>query len=155
MFTAYLFPEGIRQAFHIDLYIEVYQYTNMRSRTPRVSPCCPPLLKGGLKREDAKQLAATFKAVADPTRLLVLSLIAAQPTGEACVCHFTARLDLSQPTVSHHLKLLFDAGLLERERRGTWVYYRIIPEQLGALRQVLSVTEEATTDTRPQRKRHA
>ena len=126
-------------------------------RTPRttVASCCPPLLRGGLTREDAEQLAATFKAVADPARLLVLSLIAAQPSGEACVCHFTARLDLSQPTVSHHLKLLFDAGLLERERRGTWVYYRIIPEQLAALRQVLSVPEAGTTETKPRPKRRA
>jgi ArsR family transcriptional regulator, arsenate/arsenite/antimonite-responsive transcriptional repressor len=127
----------------------------MGSQHSRLSPCCPPLLKGELKREDAKELAATFKAVADPARLLVLSLIAAQPTGEACVCHFTARLDLSQPTVSHHLKRLFDAGLLARERRGTWVYYRIIPERLTALRKVLSVTDEATTDAQPRRKRRA
>jgi ArsR family transcriptional regulator len=125
-------------------------------RTPRtVASCCPPLLGGGLTRKDAEQLAATFKAVADPARLLVLSLIAAQPSGEACVCHFTTRLDLSQPTVSHHLKLLFDAGLLERERRGTWVYYRIIPEQLAALRQVLSVPEAGTTETKPRPKRRA
>jgi ArsR family transcriptional regulator, arsenate/arsenite/antimonite-responsive transcriptional repressor len=126
-------------------------------RTPRttVVSCCPPLLRGGLTRKDAEQLAATFKAVADPARLLALSLIAAQPSGEACVCHFTARLDLSQPTVSHHLKLLFDAGLLERERRGTWVYYRIIPEQLAALRQVLSVPEAGTTETKPRPKRRA
>jgi ArsR family transcriptional regulator len=92
-----------------------------------------------LKREDAEQLAATFKAIADPARLLVLSFIAAQPSGEACVCHFTAPLGLSQPTVSHHLKLLYDTGLLEKERRGTWVYYRIIPEQLAALRNVLGL----------------
>ncbi len=90
---------------------------------------------GGLKREEAEQLAATFKAIADPARLLVLSFIAAQPSGEACVCP----LGLSQPTVSHHLKLLYDAGLLEKERRGTWVYYRIIPEQLSALRNALGL----------------
>jgi len=126
----------------------------MRSLRPVVSPCCPPLFGGDLQREDAEQLAATFKAIADPTRLLVLSLIAAQPSGEACVCHFTARLNLSQPTVSHHLKLLFDAGLLERERRGTWVYYRIIPEQLGALRRVLSLPGpgKAQTSSRPKRR---
>jgi len=125
----------------------------MRSLHPGVSPCCPPLLGGGLKREDAEQLAATLKAVADPARLLVLSLIAAQPSGEACVCHFTGRLKLSQPTVSHHLKLLFDAGLLERERRGTWVYYRIIPEQLVALRRVLSFP--AAEKKKPRWKRRA
>jgi len=84
-----------------------------------------------------------------------LSLIAAQPSGEACVCHFTARLNLSQPTVSHHLKLLFDAGLLERERRGTWVYYRIIPEELAALRQVLSLPEPAKAERASRPKRRA
>jgi ArsR family transcriptional regulator len=68
-----------------------------------------------------------------------LNFIAAQPSGEACVCHFTAPLGLSQPTVSHHLKVLYGAGLLERERRGTWVYYRIIPERLAALREALSL----------------
>lgn len=127
----------------------------MRSLRPAVSPCCPPVLGGDLKRKDAEQLAATFKAVADPTRLLALSLIAAQPSGEACVCHFTARLNLSQPTVSHHLKLLFDAGLLERERRGTWVYYRIIPEELAALRQVLSLPEPAKAERASRPKRRA
>jgi ArsR family transcriptional regulator len=124
----------------------------MRSQRPAVSPCCPPVLGGTLKRDDAEQLAATFKAVADPARLLILSLIATQPSGEACVCHFTDRLDLSQPTVSHHLKLLFDAGLLERERRGTWVYYRIIPDQIASLRKVLSIPEPTKKTPRVKRR---
>ncbi len=132
--------------------MSIFRY--MRSLRPVVSPCCPPVLAGALNREEAEQLAATFKAVADPARLLVLSFIASQPSGEACVCHFQGPLNLSQPTVSHHLKLLFDAGLLERERRGTWVYYRIIPEQLAALRNVLSIPEpvKAAKTRRPKRR---
>jgi ArsR family transcriptional regulator len=130
-------------------------FRSMRSLRPAVSPCCPPVLGGALGREDAEQLAATFKAIADPARLLVLSFIASQPSGEACVCHFQGPLKLSQPTVSHHLKLLFDAGLLERERRGTWVYYRIIPEQLAALRNVLSIPEPASVKRASRTKRRA
>jgi ArsR family transcriptional regulator, arsenate/arsenite/antimonite-responsive transcriptional repressor len=90
------------------------------------------------------KLAAAFKAIADPVRLRVLNFIAAQPSGEACVCHFTGPLGLTQPTVSHHLKLLHDAGLVERERRGTWVHYRIVPERLLALREALTPPGQAT-----------
>ena len=84
------------------------------------------------------QLAGLLKAVADPARLRLLSLIHAQPSGEACVCHLTGPLGLSQPTVSHHLRVLHDAGLLERQRRGTWVYYRVVPERLAEIREALS-----------------
>jgi ArsR family transcriptional regulator len=79
-----------------------------------------------------------FKALADPGRLRVLSFIASQPDGEACVCHVIEPMGLSQPTVSHHLKLLHDAGLLEREKRGAWVFYRIVPERLEAIRAALT-----------------
>lgn len=103
-------------------------------------PCCPVLV-GKLTATAAEELAETLKAIADPARLRLLNFIAAQPAGEACVCHFTGPLGLSQPTVSHHLKLLYGAGLLERERRGTWVYYRIIPERLEALRAALALPE--------------
>ena len=90
-----------------------------------VTPCCPPVLQGALSKGDAEELAATLKALADPVRLRLLSFIAAQPEGEACVCHVIDPMGLSQPTVSHHLKLLHQAGLLEREKRGAWVYYRV------------------------------
>jgi ArsR family transcriptional regulator len=76
--------------------------------------------------------------VADPARLRLLSLIQAQPGGEACVCHLTASLRLSQPTVSHHLKVLLDAGFLEREQRGVWAWYRVVPRALEALRGALA-----------------
>ena len=75
--------------------------------------------------------------LADPARLRLLSLIQAQPDGEACVCHLTEPLGLSQPTVSHHLKVLLTAGLVEREQRGSWAYYRVVPEALGTLREIL------------------
>ena len=107
-----------------------------------LSACCPPVLEGRLGKADAGQLAVAFKALADPARIRLLSFIGAQPSGEACVCYLTRPLGLTQPTVSHHLKVLFDAGLLDRERRGTWVYYRIVPERLVALRDALAVPNE-------------
>jgi ArsR family transcriptional regulator len=100
--------------------------------------CCPPVLHARLGKSAAAQLATTFKAIADPARLRLLSFIAAQPSGEACVCYLTKPLGLSQPTVSHHLKVLHDAGLLTRDRRGTWVYYRIVPQRLAELRDALA-----------------
>jgi ArsR family transcriptional regulator, arsenate/arsenite/antimonite-responsive transcriptional repressor len=103
-----------------------------------VAAACPPLSAGALAPEDARQLAAALKIIADPARLRLLSLIQAQPRGEACVCHLTEPLGLSQPTVSHHLKVLLEAGLVERERRGSWAYYRVVPEPLTALRKVLA-----------------
>ena len=85
----------------------------------------------------AAEVAAMFKALGDPVRLRLLSLIASHPGGEACVCEISATFDLSQPTISHHLKLLRAAGLLDCERRGTWVYYRLVPGVLGRLASVL------------------
>jgi len=108
----------------------------------KVVPCCPPVLEGRLTKGDADQLADAFKAIADPARLKLLSFIAAQPSGEACVCYLMKPLGLSQPTVSHHLRILFEAGLLDRERRGTWVFYRIVAERLAALREVLAIPAE-------------
>jgi ArsR family transcriptional regulator len=106
---------------------------------PLVGRCCAPVLQARLSKADAAQLATAFKVIADPARLRLLSLIAAQPAGEACVCTLTRPLGLSQPTVSHHLKVLHEAGLLDRERRGTWVYYRVRPERLATLRDALAV----------------
>ena len=87
-----------------------------------------------LRETDAEELATAFKAIADPARLRLLSFIAAQPSAEACVCHLIEPVGLSQPTVSHHLKVLTEAGLLERERRGTWMFYRLVPARVEALR---------------------
>ncbi len=115
----------------------------MRNSVPPPVPCCPTVLEGRLKKPDAEQLARGFKAIADPARLQLLNFVAVQPSGEACVCHLTKPLAVKQPTVSHHLKVLYEAGLLGRERRGTWVYYRIMPERLAALRDALGVTPAA------------
>ena len=112
---------------------------------PLVQVCCAPLLEGPLSAQDASRLASLFKAVADPARLRLLSLIAAQPGGEACTCDLTEPVGLSQPTVSHHLKVLLDAGLLARDKRAQWSYYRIVPEQLAALRGALETPIGAAT----------
>jgi ArsR family transcriptional regulator, arsenate/arsenite/antimonite-responsive transcriptional repressor len=98
---------------------------------------CPPLLHGAIDQVEADRLARALKTIADPARLRLLSLIQAQPNAEACVCHLTEPLGLSQPTVSHHLKVLLNAGLVERERRASWAYYRVVPEALATLRDVL------------------
>ena len=103
-----------------------------------IAASCPPLFQGPLAEDEAQRLAQALKAIADPARLRLLSLIQGQPDGEACVCHLTEPLGLSQPTVSHHLKVLLNAGLVEREQRGSWAYYRVTPEPLAALRDVLS-----------------
>ena len=116
-------------------HIEVCQYVIMADS---VTPCCPPVLQGALSKSDAEELAATLKALADPVRLRLLSFIASQPAGEACVCHVIDPVGLSQPTVSHHLKVLHQAGLLERDKRGAWVYYRVIPDKLEAIRAALA-----------------
>src|SRR5262249_45900339 len=97
---------------------------------------CTPLLSGSpLDERAAARLAALLRVLADPGRLRILSLIQSQPGREACVCHLTDSLELSQPTVSHHLRVLFEAGLVERERRGNWVYYRAVPHVFAELRE--------------------
>jgi len=103
----------------------------------KIAPCCPAVLQGALNEEDAEKLAVTLKALADPVRLRILSLIAAQPDGEACVCYLTEPIGLSQPTTTHHLQILHGAGLLTREKRGAWVYYRISPAQIEEVRAAL------------------
>ena len=99
--------------------------------------CCGIGAEGGLGREAAETSAALLKAVADPVRLQLLSAIRATDAGEACVCDLTPLVGLSQPTVSHHLKQLVDAGLILREQRGKWAYYRIVNQTLAGLAQAL------------------
>jgi ArsR family transcriptional regulator len=99
--------------------------------------CCPTGLDAPLTRDVATELAGLFKALADPARLQLLALIKASENGESCVCDLTDPLQLSQPTVSHHLKVLIDAGLLRREKRGTWAWYAIVPDRLAELAEVL------------------
>ena len=104
----------------------------------KVSLCCRPILQGTLTQPAAEELAATLKALADPARLRILSLIAAQPDCDACVCHLTEPIGLSQPTMTHHLQLLHGAGLLAREKRGAWVYYKIVPARIEEIRAALA-----------------
>jgi ArsR family transcriptional regulator, arsenate/arsenite/antimonite-responsive transcriptional repressor len=108
-----------------------------------LAPACPPLLQEPLAPTDAEQLAAALRVVADPARLRLLSLIQAQPGHEACVCHLTEPLGLSQPTVSHHLKKLADAGLIEREQRGRWAYYSLADEAMSRLAGLFDLTKGA------------
>ncbi len=95
--------------------------------------CCSPLADGALSAEQAEHVAPLLKALGDPVRLRLMSLVASHPGGEACVCDLTSAFDLSQPTISHHLKVLHESGLLAREKRGVWVYYRARTEALASL----------------------
>jgi ArsR family transcriptional regulator len=105
---------------------------------PVFEGCCPPVTAGVLDESDAEDLAAAFKVLADPARLRLLSLVAAADAGEACACDLVEPIGRSQPTVSHHLSTLVDAGLLTREKRGRWAWYRVVPERLAALQAVLA-----------------
>ncbi|NYI45178.1 ArsR family transcriptional regulator [Nocardioides aromaticivorans] len=103
-----------------------------------LAACCSPVTAGVVSDDAAEALARMFKALGDPTRVKLLSMIAAAPGGEACICDMTEPVGLSQPTVSHHMKLLVEAGLATREQRGRWAYYRVAPEVLRALAGALS-----------------
>lgn len=95
--------------------------------------CCPPAVELALDPAIAREVAQAFKALSDPTRVQLLAIIAARPDGEACVCDLTEPVGLSQPTVSHHLRILVDAGLLSRQQRGRWAYYSLRPSALTQL----------------------
>ncbi len=102
--------------------------------------CCPPLTAQPLSQAEADQIAPLLKALADPVRLRLMSLVAAHPGGEACVCDLNGAFDLSQPTISHHLKVLHDAGLLARDKRGVWAYYRVRTETLASIATLVAAT---------------
>ncbi|SNS60847.1 ArsR family transcriptional regulator [Actinomadura mexicana] len=95
--------------------------------------CCAPLSGPALSEHEAVELAGVFKALSDPVRLRLLNMIASAEGGEACVCDLTGSFELTAPTISHHLKVLRQAGLIDGERRGTWVYYQAVPERLTRL----------------------
>jgi ArsR family transcriptional regulator, arsenate/arsenite/antimonite-responsive transcriptional repressor len=107
-------------------------------RVNRIDGWCGSVMTGPLDASEAEDLAAAFKVLADPARLRLLSLVAAATTGEACACDLVEPIGRSQPTVSHHLSLLVEAGLLSREKRGRWAWYRVVPERLDALRSSLA-----------------
>ncbi|MFJ9870051.1 ArsR/SmtB family transcription factor [Streptomyces sp. NPDC101165] len=109
--------------------------------------CCPGLSTAPLDEDRAAELAKVFKALGDPVRLRLMSMIASRGTGgEVCVCELTPAFDLSQPTISHHLKLLRQAGLIDCERRGTWVYYWVLPGVLDRLAEFLTTSQTAGAD---------
>lgn len=119
------------------------QPTNVEADEPtgtalEVAACCAPLAREPLSAATAVELAGVMKALADPVRLRLVSLIQAHEGGEACVCDLTEPFSLTQPTVSHHLKVLLEAGLVEREKRGVWAYYRIVPAALAALSELIN-----------------
>ena len=118
--------------------IDICQYKCMSKSLPVLdladpAACCPPLSAEPLSQAQAEQVAPLLKALAEPVRLRLMSLIASHSGGEACVCDLAGAFDLSQPTISHHLKVLHDSGLLGREKRGVWVYYRARTEALASL----------------------
>jgi len=118
--------------------IGIRQYRCMSKSLTVLAPaetaaCCPPLSAEPLSAEQAAQVAPLLKALAEPVRLRLMSLVASHPGGEACVCDLNDAFDLSQPTISHHLRVLHEAGLLDREKRGVWVYYRARTEALASL----------------------
>jgi ArsR family transcriptional regulator, arsenate/arsenite/antimonite-responsive transcriptional repressor len=107
---------------------------------PLADECCTPLLRQPITASQAADLARTLKALADPTRLRLVSIVAAHEGGEACVCELTGPLGLTQPTISHHLKILVQAGIFTRDKRGVWAYYALVPTALDALSAALSTT---------------
>jgi ArsR family transcriptional regulator len=102
--------------------------------------CCAPLAEAPLSEDDAVVLASRLKAVAEPARLRLVSLVLASPGQEACICDLTGPVGLSQPTISHHMKVLVDAGLLTREKRGRWAYFRAVPQAFESLAHALEPT---------------
>ena len=111
-----------------------------RPLLPLADECCAPLLREPITAGQAADLARLLKALADPTRLRLVSMVAAHAGGEACVCDLTEPLGLTQPTISHHLKILVDAGIFTRDQRGKWAYYALVPRALDAVSAVLSTS---------------
>lgn len=107
---------------------------------PTIESCCAPLAEEPLDQSDAEALAAGFKVLADPVRLRLLSLVANAPDGEICICDLVEPVGRSQPTVSHHLSILVDAGLVRREQRGRWAWVSVVPERLTVLRDALALS---------------
>jgi ArsR family transcriptional regulator len=112
---------------------------------PLADACCAPLLREPITASQASDMARLLKALADPTRLRLVSMVAAREGSEACVCDLTAPLGLTQPTISHHLKILVDAGIFTRDKRGVWAYYALRPQALQAL-AILDSTPQPGTE---------
>lgn len=124
--------------------VNVLELTDVTGAT-----CCASLVKEPLDQAEAESLAVTLKALADPARLRLLSIVASSEGKEACVCDLIEPVGLSQPTVSHHLKILTEAGFLSRSKRGTWAYYRLKPDALASVADLLTLQppeQETITD---------
>jgi ArsR family transcriptional regulator len=119
--------------------LPVTDVTAVADVTASGAVCCAPLVREPVSQTDAEQLAVTLKALADPARLRLLSIVASSEGKEACVCDLIEPVGLSQPTVSHHLKVLTEAGFLSRSKRGTWAYYRLQPDALAGVADFLAV----------------
>jgi len=132
--------------------IDVCQHRGMSMQElPVISDnlvCCSPLMREPIDAEQAAELSRVLKALAEPVRLRLLSLIGAHVAGEACVCELVEAFELSQPTISHHLKVLREAGLIDSERRGTWVYYWVLPGALERLAGLFTPVAQPTRDRR-------
>lgn len=111
--------------------------TTTTTTTTTLELCCAPVLTEVPSQEEAAELAAAFKVLSDPSRLRLLSMIANASSAEACVCDLVEAIDRSQPTVSHHLSILAEAGLVTREQRGRWAWFKAVPERLAVLRDAL------------------
>ena len=111
-----------------------------RAGPPLLEACCALVVGEVMKPAEAEALSGSLKAIADPVRLQLISLVAAHEDAEACVCDLTEPVGLSQPTVSHHLKILVDAGILIREQRGKWAYYRLVPDALHGIARLITPT---------------
>lgn len=122
---------------HLVDHIDVCQYEPMNT-IQLIEGCCTSLTKSPIDRAAAAQVAAGFKALSDPVRVQIVSRIAASESGELCVCELPAALGVSQPTVSHHLRLLTEAGLLERDQRGKWAFFSLVPGSIDTLRDLLA-----------------
>lgn len=107
--------------------------------------CCTPLFQGVLDESAADEMAPLLTALADPARLRIVSMLAAAPRGMACGCDLETPLGLSQPTVSHHLKILREAGLIEGTREGRWIHYRVVPERLAEIRDAMAPVVKAVS----------
>ncbi len=108
--------------------------------------CCAPLAREPMTADQAEQVSGLLKAVADPVRLRLMSMVLSHEGGEACVCDLTPAFDLSQPTISHHLKVLHESGLLDREKRGVWVYYKAKPEAMAAMTNLFASVNGTSAD---------
>ncbi len=132
------------------IHIDICQYVFMATATDPThveesagddaTPCCVPLFGSGFDEAAAAEMAGILKTLADPVRLRLVSIIGTAPEGEACACDLPELVDRSQPTVSHHLGQLVKAGILEREQRGKWAWFRINGERLAAVRQALDLS---------------